>query len=197
MAITKSSKSRSFLALIALFAVACSTVAGVPWIYENDSNAPTLNPQTADVQAAPTSSTEDIASAQIQVIAKNAPETKKGNLWTWGGAPKGFTASNGTLYYPPGYYSPWTAYPDSYYGYTKSGYYPSYNEPKTYNGYSFGDSTGIHPGFTIMSLLYPNSASGYDPWNNYPGYDPRFPYILKNDTIVGRDYPSNNNVDYI
>jgi hypothetical protein len=48
-----------------------------------------------------------------------------------------------------------------------------------------------------MGLLYPNSISGYDPWNNYPGYDPRFPYILKNDTIVGRDYPSNNNVDYI
>ncbi len=188
MAVIKSGKYALFLALMALVAAACSSGAGVPWIYENESNAASLQPQSMGVKAAPTTSTVDIASAQIEAIAKAAPAKKKGNLWTWGGAPQGFTASNGTLYYPPGYYSPWTGYPDSYYGYTKSGYYPTYNEPKTYSGYSFGFSTGIHPGYTIMSLLYPNDASGYDPWNNYPGYDPRFPYILNGSKIVGRDY---------
>ncbi|VVB67935.1 Uncharacterised protein [uncultured archaeon] len=176
------------LALMALVALACSSGAGVPWIYENDSNAASLHSSSVEVKATSATSTEDAASAKMETIAKNAPSKKKGNLWTWGGAPQGFTASNGTLYYPPGYYFPWTGFPESYYGYTKSGYYPGYNEPKTYSGYSFGFSSGTHPGFAIMSLLYPNDASGYDPWNNYPGYDPRFPYILNNNTIVGRDY---------
>ncbi len=178
-----------FLALVALIAISSIPAAGVPWIYENDSNAASLSPQSTNANAEPTTSIIDTASAQLEAIAKNAPAKKKGNLWTWGGAPQGFSASNGTLYYPPGYFYPWTGYPDSYYGYTKSGYYPTYNEPKTYSGYSFGFSTGIHPGFTITGLLYPNDASGYDPWNNYPGYDPRFPYILKDNKIVGRDYP--------
>jgi hypothetical protein len=188
MAVIKSGKYELFLALMALVAAACSSGAGVPWIYGNDSNAASLGSQSGEVSAGSATSTEDAASDQLEAIAKSAPAKKKGNLWTWGGAPKGFTASNGTLYYPPGYFYPWTGFPDSYYGYTKSGYYPTYNEPKTYHGYSFGFSTGTHPGFTVMSLLYPNDASGYDPWNNYPGYDPRFPYRLENDKIVGRDY---------
>ncbi len=188
MAVIALRKNRLLLALIALAAVACSSGAGVPWIYENDSNAASLHSSPMEVKPSSATSTENTASAQIDAIAKNAPSKKKGSLWSWGGAPKGFTASNGTLYYPPGYYYPWTGFPDSYYGYTKSGYYPGYTEPKTYSGYSFGYSSGTHPGFAIMSLLYPNDASGYDPWNNYPGYDPRFPYILNNNTIVGRDY---------
>jgi len=180
MAVIAFGKSGLFMTLVVLAALTCSFGAAVPWIYESGSSPAFSTPQSTDVKA---------ASAQIKAIAENAPEKKKGNLWTWGGAPRGFTAANGTLYYPPGYYYPWTGYPDSYYGYTKSGYYPGYNEPKTYSGYSFGYSSGVHPGFTIMSILYPNSNSGYDPWNNYPGYDPRFPYVLNNNTIVGYDYP--------
>jgi hypothetical protein len=189
MAATKSHKYGLFLTLMALIEVACTFGSAVSWIYENDSNAAILHSQSTNVGEALIVSTEDVTSAQIQAIAKNAPAKTKGNLWTWGGAPRGFTASNGTLYYPLGYFYPWTGYPDSYYGYTKNGFYPAYKETKNYSGYSFGDSTGTHPGFNIMSLLYPNTVSGYDPWNNYPGYDPRFPYILENNTIVGRDYP--------
>lgn len=196
MGVTRSGKHRISLALLVLILMACLSGAGVQWQYETGSGEaskpqPSASAAGAGVEYEPASQVS--APAAGEAPGEAASTGKTGSLWSWGGAPKGFKISNGTLQYPPGYYTPWMGYPDSYYGYTQSGLYPSYNEPRVYHGYSFGFSTGVHPGFTIMSLLYPNDTSGYDPWNNYPGYDPRFPYEIK-DNKVYRIYPSGGSV---
>jgi hypothetical protein len=176
------------LILLTLILTACFSGAGVQWQYETGSGeASQTQSSAASASAAYEPASQVTAPAETKATGESTD--KKGGLWSWGGAPKGFKISNGTLEYPPGYYTPWMGYSDSYYGYTKSGLYPTYNEPKVYHGYSFGFSSGFHPGFTIMGLLYPNETSGYDPWNNYPGYDPMFPYEIKDNKIY-RIYPS-------
>ncbi|OPY52168.1 MAG: hypothetical protein A4E48_01255 [Methanosaeta sp. PtaU1.Bin060] len=179
---------RKSLALLALVLMACLSGAGVQWQYETSSGEPSQSQSSATSAGAAYEPASQIT-APAETAGEGESTDKKGGLWSWGGAPKGFSVSNGTLQYPPGYYTPWMGLPDSYYGYTWSGLYPTYNEPKVYHGYSFGFATGAHPGFTIMGLLYPNDTSGYDPWNNYPGYDPRFPYEIRNNTVY-RIYPS-------
>ncbi len=194
MGTTKSGSHRISLALLALILMACLPGAGVPWQYETGSGGASQPQPSASAASAAYEPASQISAPPAGAATGGGGSTgEKGDLWSWGGAPKGFKVSNGTLQYPPGYYTPWMGYPDSYYGYTWSGLYPTYNEPRVYHGYSFGFSTGVHPGFTIMGLLYPNDSSGYDPWNNYPGYDPRFPYEIRNNTIY-RVYPSGGSV---
>jgi hypothetical protein len=180
------------LILLTLILTACFSGAGVQWQYETGSGeASQTQSSAASAGAAYEPASQVTAPAETEAAGESTDE--KGGLWSWGGAPKGFKISNGTLEYPPGYYTPWMGYSDAYYGYTKSGLYPTYNEPKVYHGYSFGFSSGFHPGFSIMGLLYPNETSGYDPWNNYPGYDPMFPYEIKDNKIY-RIYPSGGSV---
>jgi len=183
-------RRRRLLVLMALILTACLSGAGVQWQYVTSSDEAS-QPHSS---AASTGSAIEPASqttAPAETEAASGSTATEGGLWSWGGAPKGFKISNGSLQYPPGYYYPWTYNPGYYFpGYTLSGLYPPDNEPQVYHGYSFGFSTGVHPGFTIMGLLYPNDSSGYDPWNNYPGYDPRFPYTLVNNTIYYPTYPT-------
>jgi hypothetical protein len=60
-------------------------------------------------------------------------------------------------------------------GYNNSGSAYGQNNLQNLSHYSTGFTTGYLPGYDISSLIS-DEKSSYDPWNNYPGYDPNYPY---------------------
>lgn len=81
---------------------------------------------------------------------------------------------NGTLYYPDDYYTS-----RFHLGYNGSGVPYGQTKLDDLSHYSTGFATGYfvesNPGYNINSLIG-DGRSSYDPWNNYPGYDPNYPY---------------------
>ena len=138
----------------------CLTGDSVVWQYEGNSSS---SSGSSSQQISPSPSPGAFASN-----SSAASQTASGSLWGWGGAPRGFSASNGTLEYPDDYYT-------SHFnlGYGDSGI--AYGQTKLQNlsHYATGFSTGYYAGNSIYSLIADGNSS-YDPWNNYHGYDPNY-----------------------
>jgi hypothetical protein len=157
-------RKKTFLGLTVIAMISCIAVCltgeSVVWQYEGNSSS-----SSGSQQVPPSLSPEASASN-----SSAAHQTASGSLWGWGGTPRGFSASNGTLEYPDDYYT-------SHFnlGYGDSGI--AYGQTKLNNlsNYATGFSTGYYAGNSIYSLIA-DSNSSYDPWNNYHGYDPNYPY---------------------
>ena len=161
-------RKRTYLGLTVIAMISCFTIClticltgeSVVWQYEGNSSS-----SSGSQQVPPSPSPEASASN-----SSAAHQTASGSLWGWGGTPRGFSASNGTLEYPDDYYT-------SHFnlGYGDSGI--AYGQTKLNNlsQYATGFSTGYYAGNSIYSLIA-DSNSSYDPWNNYHGYDPNYPY---------------------
>jgi len=154
MQVEKICKQRILPALIAIFVMLCLSGVGVVWQYVDSysSDSQNLLPSLSS--------------------AEKSFATGVG-LWSWGGSPRGFSINNGTLKYPDDYYT-------SHFnlGYGKSDFPYGQNKLQNLSHYSTGFATGFimnYPGYNIYGLLS-DGTSSYDPWNNYPGYDPNYPY---------------------
>jgi hypothetical protein len=160
MRVEKAGVKRNHLALAVAVMILSISGVGVVWQYEGNSSSSSQN-----MHIEPSSSTDASASNAVN-----------SGLWGWGGTPRGFSVGNGTLNYPDDYYT-------SHFnlGYNNSG--PSYGQTKLANlsKYSTGFTTGYNAGYNIYSLLA-DGQSSYDPWNNYPGYDPNYPYGYVSDS---------------
>lgn len=160
------------LALSILVMIDCLCGAAVVWKYEdNPSSSASSGSEPVQPALPPVFSGSNVpsnASSQASSTSENS-SSEDGGLWGWGGTPRGFSVVNGTLDYPDDYYT-------SHFnrGYNNS---VSYGQNKLSNlsQYSTGFSTGYYAGNSIYSLLS-DSKSSYDPWNNYPGYDPNYPH---------------------
>jgi hypothetical protein len=158
MPVEKTCKQRIIPALIAIFVMLCLSGVGVVWQYVDSYNSDSPKPQFSLSSA--TSSTEKSFATGV-------------GIWSWGGTPRGFSVNNGTLKYPDDYY---TSHFNLGYGKSDSPY--GQNKLQNLSQYSTGFATGFttnYPGYNIYSLLS-DGTSSYDPWNNYPGYDPNYPY---------------------
>ncbi len=169
MRVEKMCKQWILPALIAIFTVLCLCGGGVVWQYVDSYSDDSHNSLSSLSVAA---SSSDVKG---KVLSLDRSFAIDGSLWSWGGSPRGFSVNNGTLKYPDDYYT-------SHFnlGYNKSE--PSYGQNKLQNlsQYSTGFATGFstdYPGYNIYSLLS-DGKSSYDPWNNYPGYDPNYPVIF-------------------
>ncbi len=161
MRVEKMFKQRIFPALVAIIIMLSLSGVGVVWQYVDSYSSDSQN---------------SLPSLSLDASASDVKGNSFANgigLWSWGGSPRGFSVTNGTLKYPDDYYTSRFNL-----GYNKSG--PSYGQNKLQNlsQYSTGFVTGFttnYPGYNIYSLLS-DGKSSYDPWNNYPGYDPNYPY---------------------
>ncbi len=154
MQVEKICKQRILPALIAIFVMLCLSGVGVVWQYVDSYSSDSQNLQPS------------LSSAE-------KPFATGVGLWSWGGSPRGFSVNNGTLKYPDDYYT-------SHFnlGYGKSDFPYGQNKLQNLSHYSSGFATGFitnYPGYNIYGLLS-DGTSSYDPWNNYPGYDPNYPY---------------------
>ncbi len=164
MRVAKMCKYRILSALFAAVMVSCLPVFAVVWQYEDNSSSES---QLSQISLSPTT----IATkAQTNAEATNSSSGTDGNIWGWGGTPRGFSSSNGTLKYPLDYYTSRFNL-----GYNNRVSPSGQNNLQNLSHYSTGFTTGYLPGYDISSLLS-NEKSSYDPWNNYPGYDPNYPY---------------------
>jgi hypothetical protein len=163
MGIEKMSSQRILPALVVASMMFCLSVVGVVWQYEDNSSSGSQHSQPS---LSPASS---VSFAQDKAPSNDVSSANDGSLWSWGGTPRGFSATNGTLKYPNDYYTSRFNL-----GYNKR--VPSYGQNKLQNlsQYSTGFTTGYYPGYSINSLLS-DEKSSYNPWNNYPGYDPNYP----------------------
>lgn len=155
------------ISLAIIFMVLSLPGMAVVWQYVDSYSPASSNAQTSLSSAACTS---DVNSKVLPVGRSIAIG---GGLWSWGSTPRGFSVTNGTLKYPDDYY---TSQFNLGYGRTESPY--GKNKLENLSQYSTGFATGFltdYPGYNIYSLLS-DSKSGYDPWNNYHGYDPNYPY---------------------
>jgi hypothetical protein len=166
-----------FLAMAVVALIFCITGGCVVWQYEGNSSSnsqkiPLTPSSSGAISSNDSSYNASNALSNLDRIAASSGSSSaaSGSLWGWGGTPRGFSVSNGTLEYPDDYYT-------SHFnlGYGDSGI--AYGQTKLQNlsRYSTGFSTGYYAGNSIYSLLA-DSNSTYDPWNNYPGYDPNYPY---------------------
>ena len=139
----------------------CLTGGSVVWQYEGNSSS---SSSSVSQQIPPSPSP-----GASESNPSSAPQTASGSLWGWGGTPRGFSASNGTLEYPDNYYT-------SHFnlGYGDSGIVYGQTRLKNLSNYATGFSTGYYAGNSIYGLIA-DSNSSYDPWNNYHGYDPNYP----------------------
>jgi hypothetical protein len=155
---------RILSALIAAVMISCLPVFAVVWQYEDNSSS--------ELQQSPTSLSPAVIATKAQTIAQstNSSSANDGDIWSWGGTPRGFSTSNGTLKYPLDYYTSGFKL-----GYNNSGSAYGQNNLQNLSHYSTGFTTGYLPGYDISSLIS-DEKSSYDPWNNYPGYDPNYPY---------------------
>jgi len=161
-------RQRIFPAFVAIVMMLCLSGVGVEWQYVDHFSPDSQNAQPS-LSSAPSAS--DVNGKAPSTDSSSATD---GSLWNWGGSPRGFSVTNGTLKYPDDYYT-------SHFnlGYNKS--VPSYGQNKLQNlsqystGFVTGYTTGYYPGYNINSLLS-DGKSSYDPWNNYPGYDPNYPF---------------------
>lgn len=156
-------------ALILAFAVAlCLPGAAVTWQYENDSNSTAGQGQASGSLSGSASGAG--GASPVQIGSSGSGTAASGSLWGWGGTPRGFSVNNGTLGYPADYYTGHfnLGYP------TQNDTYGS-NSQQNLSRYSTGFTTGgLAKGMNIASVLS-DGYSSYDPWNNYPGYDPNYP----------------------
>ncbi|MCK9442136.1 MAG: hypothetical protein M0Q13_12025 [Methanothrix sp.] len=168
MRVEKMFKQRIFSALVAIVMMLSLSGVGVVWQY--------VDSYSSDSQNSLPSLSSDASASDVKGKAPSTGSSfaTDGSLWSWGGSPRGFSVTNGTIKYPDDYYT-------SHFnlGYNKSK--PSYGQNKLQNlsqystGFATGFTTGYYPGYNIYSLLS-DGKSSYDPWNNYPGYDPNYPY---------------------
>jgi len=168
MRVEKMCRQRIFPVLFAIVMMLCMSAVGVVWQYEDRNSSDSQNAQPSLSSAASASEVTGKAPSNDISFATD------GSLWSWGGSPRGFSVANGTLKYPVDYYTSRFNL-----GYDRSE--PSYGQNKLQNlsqystGFATGFITGNYPGYNIYSLLT-DGKSSYDPWNNYPGYDPNYPY---------------------
>lgn len=151
---------------IIIFMMLCLPGAAVDWQYVDKYSPDSMSGSSSLPSAASASDVNSSRPAERSAAIG-------GGLWGWGSTPRGFSVSNGTLKYPDDYY---TSHFNLGYGKTESPY--GKNKLENLSQYSTGFVTGFitnYPGYNIYSLLS-DSKSGYDPWNNYPGYDPNYPY---------------------
>ena len=167
MRVEKMFKQRIFPALVAIIIMLSLSGVGVVWQY--------VDSYSSDSQNSLPSLSLDASASDVKGKAQSTDSSFANGVgfWSWGGSPRGFSVSNGTLKYPDDYYTSHFSL-----GYNKSG--PSYGQNKLQNlsHYSTGFATGFtanYPGYNIYRLLS-DGKSSYDPWNNYPGYDPNYPY---------------------
>ena len=154
-------------ALISIFMVLCLSASAVEWQYVGS-----YSPDPSNTKPAITS-TEPLSNVNIRSLSLDSTIARSSGLWGWGGTPRGFSASNGTLKYPDDYY---TSHFNLGYGKSESPY--GKNSLQNLSKFATGFATGYatdNPGYNIYSLLS-DGKSTYDPWNNYPGYDPNYPY---------------------
>jgi hypothetical protein len=170
----KMSSAGIFRALLLALSVSamiyCLCGAAVVWNYEDNasksSSSEPIQPALPPVFSG--SNVPGNASSSANTASTDS-SSKDGGLWRWGGTPRGFSVANGTLDYPDDYY---TSHFNK--GYNNSASYGQ-NKLSNLSQYSTGFSTGYYAGNSIYSLLS-DGKSSYDPWNNYPGYDPNYPY---------------------
>jgi hypothetical protein len=166
MRIEKISKHGIFSALaVIIFMMLCLPGTAVDWQYV-DKYSPDPSSDSSSLPSAASSSAVNSSLPAERTTAIG------GGIWSWGSTPRGFSVSNGTLKYPDDYY---TSHFNLGYGKTESPY--GKNKLENLSQYSTGFVTGFitnYPGYNIYSLLS-DSKSSYDPWNNYPGYDPNYP----------------------
>ena len=171
MQVEKAGVKRNHLALAVAVIVLSISGVGVVWQYEGNSSSSSQHIE-------PSSSTDASASNAQNTSSAGSSNAVNSGLWGWGGMPRGFSVDNGTLNYPDDYYT-------SHFnlGYNNSNSRPSYGQTKLANlsQYSTGFTTGYNAGYNIYSLLA-DGQSSYDPWNNYPGYDPNYPYGYVSDS---------------
>ncbi|MFZ2473351.1 MAG: hypothetical protein WAW52_15585 [Methanothrix sp.] len=168
MRVEKMCRQRVFPAFFAIVLMLCLSGVGVVWQYVDNFTSDSQNAQPS------LSSASSASDVQGKAPSNGSSFATDGSLWSWGGSPRGFSVNNGTLKYPDDYNT-------SHFnlGYNKSE--PSYGQNKLQNlshystGFATGFITGSYPGYNIYSLLS-DGTSSYDPWNNYPGYDPNYPY---------------------
>ncbi len=164
MRVEKMCRQRIFPALVFIVMTLCLSGVGVVWQYVDNFSSDSQSAQPS------LSSAPSVSDVKGKAPSNDSSFANDGGLWNWGGSPRGFSVTNGTLKYPDDYYT-------SHFnlGYNKSE--PPYGQNKLQNlsHYSTGFATGYYPGYNIYSLLS-DGKSSYDPWNNYPGYDPNYPY---------------------
>jgi len=155
--------------ILASAAVLCLPGAAVTWQYETDSNSTAGQGQASVSPSGSASGAGGVSPVKIR--SSGSGKAASGSLWGWGGAPRGFSVNNGTLGYPADYYT----------GHFNLGY-PAQNDTygrndqRNLSRYSTGFTTGgLAKGMNIGSILSSDGYSSYDPWNNYPGYDPNYP----------------------
>jgi hypothetical protein len=143
---------------------------GVVWQYEDNISSVSSQTEPSSPSSLPAASPVASASDVRNTSSSATSSPVYSGLWGWGGAPRGFSVENGTLKYPDDYYTSHFSL-----GYNNSK--PTYGQTNLANlsRYSSGFTTGYNPGYNIYSLLA-DGPSSYDPWNNYPGYDPNYPY---------------------
>lgn len=159
-------KQMIFPVLMSIFALLSLSAVGTDWQYVDSYHPDSAKSQSSLSSNAPASSINGIELSAAGSIAIGS------GLWSWGGTPRGFSVNNGTLKYPEDYY---TSHFDLGYGKSDSQY--GQNRLQNLSQYSAGYATGFatdYPGYNIYSLLS-DGTSSYDPWNNYPGYDPNYP----------------------
>ncbi len=169
MRTVKSCRHRIISALFTVVIVVCLSGTGVVWQYENNSTSDSESNQPFHLPIG------IVSNAPIGTAPSDSSSMRtNSNLWSWGGAPRGFTVANETLNYPSDYY---TSRFNMGYGNIGSPY--GQNNLQNLSRYSTGFATGYatdYPGYNLNSILSSNEKSSYDPWNNYPGYDPNYPY---------------------
>jgi hypothetical protein len=184
MGVQKRSMQKIILNITAILIVAtaamisCIGASCVVWQYEGDpsSSSEQISPSHFSDAQTSNNSSSDASNGLFNLdrsatsSSSSSSSSSSGSLWNWGGAPRGFSVSNGTIKYPDDYYT-------SHFnlGYGDRGI--AYGQTKLQNlsRYATGFSTGYYAGNSIYSLLA-DSNSTYDPWNNYHGYDPNYPY---------------------
>ena len=99
MRVAKMFRYRILSALIAAVMISCLPVFAVVWQYEDNSSSELQLSQTSLPPAA-------IATkAQTNTESTNSSSSTNGDIWSWGGTPRGLSTSNGTLKYPLNYYT--------------------------------------------------------------------------------------------
>jgi len=168
------------LAVAVAAMISCIAGSSVVWQYESNSSGNSggssqKNPQST--LSDPSGSNDslfnesfDLSKLDRPAASSGSSSAASGSLWSWGSTPRGFSVNHGTLEYPDDYYT-------SHFnlGYGDSGI--AYGQTKLQNlsRYATGFSTGYYAGNSIYSLLADGNST-YDPWNNYHGYDPNYPY---------------------
>lgn len=180
MGVEERRMQRIFLVFAVAAMISCIAGSSVVWQYESNSSGDSggSSQETPQVQSfdSPGSNGSlfnesfDLSKLDRTAASSGSSSAASGSLWSWGSTPRGFSVNNGTLEYPDDYYT-------SHFnlGYGDSGIEYGQTKLQNLSRYATGFSTGYYGGNSIYSLLA-DGKSTYDPWNNYHGYDPNYPY---------------------